>query len=526
MPNSPARITRASDRRGFATRRRVALVAAAAWLAMGSAASAGDDYDRWYTLDLAGRRAGWAHASQRTDGRGVTTSLVQRLRLQRAADVLELSSESQFVETLSGKPVSMRLTQTLGAAPITFDFVFSETGIDATTHSQPGVPPRHETWPLDPAGGTWLTPAAAATFVQQRLGAGAKELTLRTPFIDRGPLPLSLELRRGTPVEGFQMSTALVPMPMFESEARSIVDERGVLIEGDVQVAGLRLRSRLSDKATCELPFDAPDFTSIMIVKPDQPLHGARKLTAADFTITLRSSPPATDAAANAPPITVGDHTMLFPATSMQTVERTADGSIRVRINVAGDAPASADDASDARYSDASVMIDPNDADVMMVSRQAVNGIGTRPLAEQAEAMRKFVRRYISGQSLSVGLGTSSEVVRTKAGDCTEHAVLLAAMLRASGIPSRVMVGLVYADTFAAHKDVFVFHMWTQALIETDDGGHRWLDLDATSDTGTPIDATHIALFPSALENAGALRAIDAALGVLEGMQIRIGENR
>lgn len=502
---------------------------------MGSAASAGDDYDRWYTLDLAGRRAGWAHASQRTDERGVTTSLVQRLRLQRAADVLELSSESQFIETLSGKPVSMRLTQTLGAAPMTFEFVFSESGIDTTTHTQPGVPPRRETWPLDPAGGTWLTPAAAATFVQQRLGAGAKELTLRTPFIDRGPLPLSLELRRGTPVDvtilgkpvkGFQMSTALVPMPMFESEARSIVDERGVLIEGDVQVAGLRLRSRLSDKATCEQPFDAPDFTSIMIVKPDQPLHGARKLTAADFTITLRSSSPATDAAATAPSVNVGDHAMLFPATSMQTVERAADGSIRVRIDVAGDAAAPADDASDARYSDPSVMIDLNDADVMMVSRQAVNGIGTRPLAEQAEAMRKFVRRYISGQSLSVGLGTSSEVVRTKTGDCTEHAVLLAAMLRASGIPSRVMVGLVYADTFASHKDVFVFHMWTQALIETDDGRHRWLDLDATSDSATPIDATHIALFPSALENAGALRAIDAALGLLEGMQIRVGENR
>ena len=35
---------------------------------------------------------------------------------------------------------------------------------------------------------------------------------------------------------------------------------------------------------------------------------------------------------------------------------------------------------------------------------------------------------------------------RTRSGDCSEHAVLLTALLRARGIPARVSHGLVYLE--------------------------------------------------------------------------------
>ena len=38
-------------------------------------------------------------------------------------------------------------------------------------------------------------------------------------------------------------------------------------------------------------------------------------------------------------------------------------------------------------------------------------------------------------KDLSVGFATAADVARTAQGDCTEHAVLLAALLRASDIP-------------------------------------------------------------------------------------------
>jgi transglutaminase-like putative cysteine protease len=69
-------------------------------------------------------------------------------------------------------------------------------------------------------------------------------------------------------------------------------------------------------------------------------------------------------------------------------------------------------------------------------------------------------------------------------------------MLRARGIPSRVVSGLIYAPRFAGERDVFAFHMWTQALVQTGEGT-RWIDLDSTG--SRPFDATHIAIAASAL---------------------------
>ncbi|MCA9109995.1 MAG: transglutaminase domain-containing protein, partial [Planctomycetaceae bacterium] len=76
---------------------------------------------------------------------------------------------------------------------------------------------------------------------------------------------------------------------------------------------------------------------------------------------------------------------------------------------------------------------------------------------------------------------------------CTEHAVLLAGMLRAKGIPSRVAVGLVYVARLSA----FGGHMWTEAYL---DG--RWVPLDSTLGYGG-IGAGHIKFADSSLSDDG-----------------------
>ena len=86
-------------------------------------------------------------------------------------------------------------------------------------------------------------------------------------------------------------------------------------------------------------------------------------------------------------------------------------------------------------------------------------------------------------------MATASEVAESLSGDCTEHAVLLAAMLRARQIPSRVVVGLVYAEKLEA----FGGHMWTEAYLD----GH-WLPLDATLGMGG-IGSGHLKVADSSL---------------------------
>jgi transglutaminase-like putative cysteine protease len=81
-------------------------------------------------------------------------------------------------------------------------------------------------------------------------------------------------------------------------------------------------------------------------------------------------------------------------------------------------------------------------------------------------------------------LAPADHVARTLQGDCTEYAMLTAAMCRAEGIPSRTAIGLVYADVKSG--PVFAFHMWTEVLIKG-----QWIPLDATLGRGY-VGATHL----------------------------------
>jgi hypothetical protein len=114
---------------------------------------------------------------------------------------------------------------------------------------------------------------------------------------------------------------------------------------------------------------------------------------------------------------------------------------------------------------------------------------------EVAVALEKFVSKRLTDKNFSTALATASEVARDLAGDCTEHAVLLAALLRANKIPSRVVIGFVYADSLQGLGG----HMWTEAFLNG-----QWVPLDATLGRGG-IGGGHIKVADADLsENSAA----------------------
>jgi transglutaminase-like putative cysteine protease len=66
-------------------------------------------------------------------------------------------------------------------------------------------------------------------------------------------------------------------------------------------------------------------------------------------------------------------------------------------------------------------------------------------------------------------------------GDCNEHAVLFAALARASGIPTQVEAGIVYL------KGRFYYHAWNRVYLD------KWWTVDALFGQ-LPADVTHIRL--------------------------------
>jgi len=86
-------------------------------------------------------------------------------------------------------------------------------------------------------------------------------------------------------------------------------------------------------------------------------------------------------------------------------------------------------------------------------------------------------------------LPSALEVLETRRGDCNEHAVLFAALARASGLPTRVAVGLVWSDDY----DGFYYHAWPEVHVG------RWIAMDPT--LGQPLaDATHLELLEGGVE--------------------------
>ncbi len=79
-----------------------------------------------------------------------------------------------------------------------------------------------------------------------------------------------------------------------------------------------------------------------------------------------------------------------------------------------------------------------------------------------------------------VSMPSAVDILRSRKGDCNEHATLYAALARSAGIPTRVVGGLVLLE------GRFLYHAWNEVY-----ANGRWTAVDPTFGQ-LPVDATHI----------------------------------
>jgi len=103
---------------------------------------------------------------------------------------------------------------------------------------------------------------------------------------------------------------------------------------------------------------------------------------------------------------------------------------------------------------------------------------------EKAKAIERWVRANMKQENYTEAMATSDHVAKTLSGDCTEYAMLAAAMCKAQGIPVRTALGLIYHPEKSADNKqtigTLAFHMWTEVYIKG-----QWLGLDATLGRGS-----------------------------------------
>ncbi|HMN95677.1 MAG TPA: transglutaminase domain-containing protein [Phycisphaerales bacterium] len=473
--------------------------------------------EAWYELRLGNVHCGWMRTATVTQRDRVSTSSETVLRLDRAGERVTIELSSEFVETLTGHPVSMSVRSATGGPPVTTRWTFPAGGErgggggespSVAVVERQGDRERRSEEPL-PAG-EWLPPAAAERFFAERRAAGATEVSYRVVDGQAGLRAAKVSARRvgegrfrietgaargerELPTTIWEIATDLVPV------ASTIeLTSDGRIVRSFTMLGAERLESVLStrDRARRLGSAPAPDLISSTMNAPDRPIQRPHATRRARYRIEIAE----------------GELPEL-PEAGAQRVERDGPSAAILLVDVGRPLAASEAERGDPAYRAASALIDFDDPDVIALTERALGrGSGrSRPAApapsaapsgqsppvaapatlETAERLRAFVVGHIRDKGLATAFAGAAETARSRAGDCTEHAVLLAAMLRAAGIPARIGVGLVYADRFAGRRDVFAWHMWTQALIEDAEGTWRWIDLDATLD-GRSFHAAHI----------------------------------
>lgn len=523
---------------------RLAAVLASVALSLAPRARAADPAprapeERWYVVRMMDQKAGWMRETEDevpADEPGAPANLRSRsqisLKVGRADVSIEVTISSEFVETPAGKPVRMRSEQRLGALPMVSEFVWKGATVEITESQAGRETKRTEAWP-PPGAEDVLTPGAAARLFEEKSRAGERTLTARTIDPMGGITPVTVTRTRkdelGDKTEAFGKTVPAQAWGTTQSVAPGVesiewLDAQGELVRGDTNLGGLTLTLLRADKDIALLHADAPEIMARTLVKPSKEIERPRAAKKAVYVVRVSE----------------GELPDL-PTTASQQFDRIDARS--GRVTVAEKVGGVEEVADKAPYLASTVMIGAGDPAVQTLAKTDVpeNEMQTVTIAvahgaqpswwedtanKGLPALRKNVAAHITSKNLDVGFATASEVARTREGDCTEHAVLLAATLRAAKFPSRCATGVVYVDDFAGEQGVFGFHMWTQALMPAWDaaieqGRSAWVDQDATL-PGHAFDAAHIALAVSAMGDEDRVNAIAAVAPLIGRLEIDV----
>ena len=120
------------------------------------------------------------------------------------------------------------------------------------------------------------------------------------------------------------------------------------------------------------------------------------------------------------------------------------------------------------------------DAKVKALAAKAVGDAKTD--VEKVQNLVKFVHNYIA-PTYEGSQPNVFDLMNRKKGDCKSYALLFTNLARASGLPAREVMGLLYVGD---GQKAFGGHAWNEVVL---DG--VWVPIDATFDE-TEIDATHL----------------------------------
>lgn len=474
-----------------------------------------EDLESWDVVYLQGSKAGYAHNKVSTtveDGRPLNrVELVNRLKLSRFGQANDMEIQLTDVETPDGEVLSFETRMSMGPEPMISTGTREEDHFVITTRTA-GRETTGELRAPD-VGGFY---GAEQSLMKEPLEPGQKRsLSILSPGLPNVVVAtVELEAQDYEPTQLLDRTVDLLRIKSTttlpdgaQMEAIAWTDRNGSTLKTRMDFAGLDMETYRTSREAALEEADVGKidlgFDNVVRIKRRIPnAHDARRIR---YRVRLKDGDPAA-IFAHSPTQqvrSVGPHeaeVTVTPLSSDSTGKAAANGE-SIRKDTSTEADLSPND-----------LIQSDDPLVVQMAQQAVPD--EQDPWKIAQALERLVNESITTKSFSTAFATAAEVAKSKEGDCTEHAVLLAALARARGIPARVAIGLVYVESMQG----FGYHMWTEVYV---DG--RWVALDATLANGG-IGPAHLKLAHSNLQGASAFSCFLPVASVLGQLEIEVIE--
>lgn len=422
--------------------------------------------EQWFSVLLDGRKIGSFVSSRTVNGEEVKTQQELRIEFDRAGTSISMGSSETTIESIDGKPLAFTSVTSLGGGESRIEGKVADDAMQLRIQNSGSTQERTAPWPSGAlmAEGLHL----ASLRVPLETGQSHTELAFQSASLD------AIEV---TSTVGPREMVSLPDGNKHLFRIDQVFDFAGTPVRNTAWVDGDRDIHKLSmpaigveltllecDKACATAPNQDTNIFDRTLMPAPRALNRAELAGGLRYTLSPRAD--------GAP--------LHFPETSEQST-RVAGKDIVVDVHASarkglGGSPEPADRMpNDWLQSSAPEIVEM----ALKTTRRS------RTDAERMYALESFVAGFISNKTLGVGYASALQVVRNPQGDCTEHAVLLAALGRALGIATRVVDGLAYAPGFAGKEHVFVPHAWVYAWVD-----ERWQSFDAALGG---FDAGHIA---------------------------------
>lgn len=259
---------------------------------------------------------------------------------------------------------------------------------------------------------------------------------------------------------GGLISTAYeVTMRSRGTNFEALLRPNGMFVRG--QMAGIEVRAEQPETAR-DLSKAGVDLLAASLIRVDRKLGAPWNLS----RLRLEAS---------------GMPELNLPQSRRQRVSKQGQSFvIEMAPEAPGNAPQVLTAAQRSKYLSATTSLQSDDPGLRKLARSIVGS--EKDVLKQSRLLMSWVYRTL-GKSMDANSSTALQVLATRKGDCTEHALLFTALARSVGIPAREVSGLAYVET---PEPMFGWHAWSEI-----NDGSGWISMDPTWEEAR-VDASHI----------------------------------